>query len=44
MRPRVQNHSTVNGNGAVSDQMSSKFFVSYVEEAMARHVGVNGAY
>jgi hypothetical protein len=44
MRPRVQNPSTINGNGAVSDQKISKFFVSYMEEAMAGHVGVNGAY
>jgi hypothetical protein len=30
----------VNGNDAVSDQEISKFFVSHVEEYMARHVGV----
>jgi hypothetical protein len=27
----------VNGNGAVSDQKISKFFVSHVEEYMAGH-------
>jgi hypothetical protein len=30
--------------GAVCDQKTSKFFVSHREEAMLRHVGVNGVY
>jgi hypothetical protein len=32
--------ASVNGSGAVCDQKTSKFFVSHVEESMARHVSV----
>jgi hypothetical protein len=39
-----QTCSIVNCAGAVCDQKSSKFFVSYWEESMAGHVGINGVY
>jgi hypothetical protein len=35
---------SASGNGAVSDQKISKFFVSQLEKSLAGHVGVNTAY
>jgi hypothetical protein len=40
----VQFSGSANGNGVVSGQKISKFFVSHVEESMAGHMGVNGVY
>jgi hypothetical protein len=33
---------SVNSSGAISDQKTSKFFGSHLEESIAGHVGVSG--
>jgi hypothetical protein len=36
-----ERNRTVNISGAVCDQKTSKFFVSYMEESITGHVSVN---
>jgi hypothetical protein len=40
----VPSSGIVNGNGVVSSQKISKFFVSHMEESMAGHISVSGVY